>query len=88
MAALPSLAEDAFDDQCTGANPRYVLSFGMWVVKGSRECCVETRLGSNLNLPQNLNLPSGIHSSRTLHASYKRLILRLSCHSSHWNAFQ
>ena len=25
MAALDSLAENAFDDQCTGANPRYPL---------------------------------------------------------------
>ena len=24
-ALLPSLAESAFDDQCTGANPRYPL---------------------------------------------------------------
>ena len=25
MAKVDSLAEDAFDDQCTGANPRYPL---------------------------------------------------------------
>jgi len=25
LAALDSLAENAFDDQCTGANPRYPL---------------------------------------------------------------
>ena len=25
MASLDDLAEDAFDDQCTGANPRYPL---------------------------------------------------------------
>jgi alcohol dehydrogenase class IV len=25
MAALDSMAENAFDDQCTGANPRYPL---------------------------------------------------------------
>ena len=25
MAALDQMVEDAFDDQCTGANPRYPL---------------------------------------------------------------
>jgi hypothetical protein len=30
LAALDSLAENAFDDQCTGANPRYPLIKGAW----------------------------------------------------------
>ena len=48
LAALDKLSEDAFDDQCTGANPRYPL------ISESRRCSSEL---ITENKPEHRNAP-------------------------------